>query len=80
MRTPTIVLVCLCLLGAAICGAGETDKIKQLTVEDAKSLGQDRSGRLLLDGLTALSAGTRASCHPVENFADSLGAVSEVTA
>ena len=48
-------LVWLFLLGAAIGRAEETDQITALTVEQAKTLAQDKSGRLLLDGLTSLS-------------------------
>jgi ABC-type amino acid transport substrate-binding protein len=43
--------------GAATVRAEETNQIKQLAVEEAKRLAQDKSGRLLLNGLTSLSAG-----------------------
>jgi hypothetical protein len=49
-------LVFLCLLGAGIARAEETDRIKTLTVEEATRLAQQKSGRLLLDGLKSLSA------------------------
>jgi hypothetical protein len=35
--------------------AAETDPIKELTIEEAKRLAQDKSGRLLLNALTTLS-------------------------
>jgi hypothetical protein len=42
------------LFGVAIAPAQETAHIKELTAEEAKRLAQDKSGRLLLDGLTSL--------------------------
>ena len=39
----------------AVAPALETASIRTITVEDAKRLSQDRSGTLLLDGLTTLS-------------------------
>ncbi|MFT5042779.1 MAG: hypothetical protein ACI8TX_003772, partial [Hyphomicrobiaceae bacterium] len=55
MRNLICSILCLCLPGATLSRAAETDQIKQLTVEEAKLLAQDKSGRLLLDGLTTLS-------------------------
>ena len=49
-------LVILCLLGAGFARGEETDRIKTLTVEEATRLAQQKSGRLLLDGLKSLSA------------------------
>ena len=43
------------LPGAAAARALEPDSIKTITAEDAKRLSQDTRGRLLLDGLTALT-------------------------
>ncbi len=45
----------LLLVGATLGRAEETDQIKHLSVEDAKRLAHDKSGRILLDGLTSLS-------------------------
>ncbi|MEI7687229.1 MAG: DUF1588 domain-containing protein, partial [Planctomycetota bacterium] len=42
--------------GAAIGRTAETDRIQQLSVDDAKRLAQEKSGQLLLNGLTTLSA------------------------
>jgi hypothetical protein len=47
--------LCLLLVGATLGLAAEPDQNKHLSVEDAKLLAQDKSGRLLLDGLTSLS-------------------------
>ena len=47
-------LVCVGLLAPAFGRAAEPDRIKGLGVEEARRLAQDRSGRLLLDGLTTL--------------------------
>lgn len=49
MRNAILGLLCLCLFGVAV------GRAEELTVDQAKRLAQDRSGRLLLDGLTALS-------------------------
>ena len=46
---------CLGLPGAVTVCAEETDRIQELTVEQAQRLAQDKSGRLLLDGLKSLS-------------------------
>ena len=46
--------ICLGLVGAATVAAADTDQIQQLTVERAKELAQDKSGRLLLGGLKTL--------------------------
>jgi len=48
-------LLCLILFGAVTGRAEETDQITTLTVEQAKTLARDKSGRLLLNGLTSLS-------------------------
>jgi len=55
MRNVICSLLCLCLLGATMGRAAETDPIKELTIEEAKRLAQDKSGRLLLNALTTLS-------------------------
>ncbi len=54
MRLVTCSLTCL-LLTAAVCHAHGNDRIQELSVEVAKRLAQDKSGRLLLNGLTTLS-------------------------
>jgi hypothetical protein len=48
-------LLCLGLLTSATLRAEDTNQIKQITVEDAKRLSQENTGRLLLNGLTILS-------------------------
>ena len=48
-------LLCLGLLTSATLRAEDTNQIKQITVEDAKRLPQENTGRLLLNGLTILS-------------------------
>ena len=48
-------LLCLGLLTSATLRAEDTNQIKQITVEDAKRLSQENTGRLLLNGLTMLS-------------------------
>ena len=48
-------LLCLGLLTSATLRAEDTNQIKQITVEDAKRLAQENTGRLLLNGLTILS-------------------------
>jgi mono/diheme cytochrome c family protein len=48
-------LLCLGLCSIATLDAAETDSIKELTVEQAQRLAQNKSGRLLLDGLKSLS-------------------------
>ena len=55
-RKAIYILLGLCLLCAAMGRAQETDRIKELTVQEANRLAQDRSGKLLLNGLTTLSA------------------------
>ena len=55
MRNVICSLLCLGLLGTALGRAAETDR-QELTTEEAKRLAQDKSGRLLLNGLTTLSA------------------------
>jgi hypothetical protein len=55
MRIAIFILLGFCLLAPSTGRAQETDRIKELTVEDAKRLAQDKSGRLLLNGLTTLS-------------------------
>ncbi len=55
MRITISILLGFCLLVTSIGRAQETDRIKELSVEDAKRLAQDKSGRLLLNGLTTLS-------------------------
>ena len=54
MRFATCSLVSLLLI-ATVCHAQGNDGITELSVENAKRLAQDKSGRLLLNGLTALS-------------------------
>jgi hypothetical protein len=48
-------LLYLGLLTSATLRAEDTNQIKQITVEDAKRLAQENTGRLLLNGLTILS-------------------------
>ncbi len=48
-------LLFLGLVGAGIARAEETDRLKTLTAEEATRLAQQKSGRLLLDGLKSLS-------------------------
>lgn len=48
--------VCACLLVAEAGRTAESGSIRTLTVEEARKLAQDRSGRLLLDDLTTLTA------------------------
>ena len=48
-------LIILCLLGAGIAPGEETDRIKTLTVKEATRLAQQKSGRLLLNGLKTIS-------------------------
>jgi len=52
------VLVWFLVLGATTGRADEANQIRDLTVEHATQLAQDRTGRILLDGLTSLSAET----------------------
>jgi hypothetical protein len=54
MRFATCSLAGLLMI-AAVCHAQGTDGIIELSVENAKRLAQDKSGRLLLNGLTTLS-------------------------
>ena len=48
--------VCVCLCGAGVGRTAESGSIRTLTIEDARKFAQDRSGRLLLDDLTTLTA------------------------
>ena len=48
-------LVCVGLLAPAFGRAAEPDRSNELSVDEARRLAQDRSGRLLLDALTTLS-------------------------
>ena len=48
--------VCACQCGAEVGRTGESGSIGTLTIEDARKLAQDPSGRLLLDDLTTLTA------------------------
>ena len=47
--------VCACVLVVEVGRTAESASIRTLTVEDARKLAQDRSGRLLLDDLTTLT-------------------------
>ena len=55
MRNVICSLLCLCLFGIAVGRTQETDRIKEITAQDAKWLAQDKTGRLLLNGLTMLT-------------------------
>ena len=61
-------LLCLALFGAAPGRAEETDQLTALTVEQAKTLAQDKSGRLLLDGLKSLSPEVAAELAKCEGW------------
>ncbi|WP_197442458.1 DUF1588 domain-containing protein [Lignipirellula cremea] len=50
----TLSLYCLLFCIGSLC-AEDTNQFQQLTVEQAQALAQDKSGRLLLDGLKSLS-------------------------
>jgi hypothetical protein len=55
MRNLALNLFCLSLFCTGSLRANDTNQFQQLTVEEAKTLAQDKSGRLLLDGLKTLS-------------------------
>lgn len=54
MRLANWSLACLFLIGA-VCHAQPEHGITDLSVENAKRLAQDRSGRLLLNSVTSLT-------------------------
>ena len=54
MRSAICILACLFLL-AVVSHTQGNDGISELSVENAKRLAQDKSGRLLLNRLTTLS-------------------------
>ena len=55
MRQYILLAICFLVLGVPPTFAQDTAHIKDLSVEDAKRLAQDKSGRLLLNGLTTLT-------------------------
>ena len=55
MRNAISSLFCVILVGPAIPRAEEKGVFKSPTADQAKQLAQDKSGRLILDHLTALS-------------------------
>lgn len=48
-------LHCLCALGVATLLANDSPQLRQVTVQEAQRLAQDKSGRLALDGLKTLT-------------------------
>ncbi len=76
MRKAILGLLGLCLFGVAV------GRAEELTVDQAKRLAQERSGRLLLDGLTALSpeAAKELAKHDGWLSLDGLKSVSDATA
>ena len=55
MRNMIYSLCCLALIGTAMPHAEDKGEVKTLSADQAKQLAQDKSGRLLLNGLTTLS-------------------------
>ncbi|MCE9534263.1 MAG: DUF1592 domain-containing protein, partial [Planctomycetes bacterium] len=55
MRNLLLHLICVGVIFVGTLRANETQQLQQLSVEESQRLAQDKSGRLLLDGLKTLS-------------------------